>query len=283
MPIDLELTDAIYDGDTGAIERMLDGGASPDGVDSTRQSALLIAVLEDNLELVRLFLSRGATVDTEPNPLDYVDEGSEIEALLLAAGAKISSTPTYDPADGVRALAWSGFYSEAEIVEFVEETGMDTGGLSREELCALVRTELQARVDAESQWPDLTDCDRLDRAFEALGAAGIVAVHNAELDECLEAFDRRGGVAAGLRGVVHYAVQDLERVYREQVLWLSFAGVDGKSEQAVAVAKEAQRVLEEHGLHTLWSGAASERMRIEPMRWQRRGISSRWRQVMAPS
>ena len=46
-------------------------------------------------------------------------------------------------------------------------------------LHAAVAPEFDRKAAEEASWPNTTDCDRLDQAFEELNARGVIALHNA--------------------------------------------------------------------------------------------------------
>lgn len=62
VPTAVELCDACWEGRVGAATLCLDRGVDVDGVDEEGLAPLFIAIQMSNLELVRLLLSRGATV-----------------------------------------------------------------------------------------------------------------------------------------------------------------------------------------------------------------------------
>ncbi len=95
-----------------------------------------------------------------------------------------SPVPSYDPVAALRDLVRrdvaGGFYDDDAILTnandvFEEELPRP---LLRVEASAALRAALADHRAAEQAWSDSTDCDRLDAAFDALEAEGIVARQN---------------------------------------------------------------------------------------------------------
>ena len=80
----------------------------------------------------------------------------------------------------IRVWIWSGFYSLSDVLEMLEEWDEDDeDDFDRQTLEEYVRSEFQVKREAEAAWPPVTDCNRLDAAFNALRGMGIIALHNA--------------------------------------------------------------------------------------------------------
>jgi ankyrin repeat protein len=93
------MTVAVRDGDPAVVEKLLGFGGDVDRAHGEKFSALELAVLNNKIDLVRLFLSRGADVN-EVDGAGYtalllaasIDFGdTEILDLLLASGARIDT------------------------------------------------------------------------------------------------------------------------------------------------------------------------------------------------
>jgi hypothetical protein len=87
-----------------------------------------------------------------------------------------------------------GFEERERIIQIFSEEMYAPGELDPAEIEAAV-DEAMSRHEAErDSWPEVTDCDRLDRVFEALNKRGIVALQNAGYtqsdgyDDCREAY-----------------------------------------------------------------------------------------------
>src|SRR4029079_1351153 len=109
---------------------------------------------------------------------------------------------------------------EQSAVEYVvddpDQKPIDPALLKR---IAAVETDkaFAAHLDAQREWPSVTDCDRLDRAFADLNGRGIVARQNfaccsncghAEIGEEIDAEKERG---TKVIGYTFFHLQDTER------------------------------------------------------------------------
>src|SRR5437763_809008 len=94
---------------------------------------------------------------------------------LTAFGKAVNDTTSYT-LDAIKTWVWSGFYSPAEVQEMIEDILEDDADEAL--LRAAVEPEFEKKAAAEKSWPAITDCDRLDRAFEELDARGVVALQN---------------------------------------------------------------------------------------------------------
>ena len=91
---------------------------------------------------------------------------------------------------------WSGFYSPDEVDAMIDDILEDDADETM--LRAAVAPEFDKKAAAEASWPDTTDCDRLDQAFEELNSRGVIALHNAGytmsdgISDVSEALQERG-------------------------------------------------------------------------------------------
>jgi sorbitol-specific phosphotransferase system component IIA len=177
----------------------------------------------------------------------------------------------------VRNAVWSGFYTKEEVTEMLAEWLEDEGGEDDEAaLETVLQQELAAKKAAEATWPPITDCDRLDQAFGALWAAGIIALQNAGytmsdgLDDVAEV--RAEGESEGIRGYCFYHGQDLERAVGGKGLMLAFGSFDDEAARKIAVGQTVQAALREVGLVVEWNGEPETRLHLPLIDWKRRGI-----------
>lgn len=180
----------------------------------------------------------------------------------------------------VRDLVWAGFDTPADVFEQVREAWDWDQPLDTDWLRALVDREARSKRDAEKRWPAQTDNDRLEAAFEALDARGVIALHNAGytmqdgLSDVAEALHERAG-AAHLAGYCFYHQQDVEAALEEDALFLAFGDMHGDADQSRAVAQSVVDVLQAHGFAVVWPGDVHARIKIEPFKWQRRQYGPR--------
>jgi hypothetical protein len=161
-----------------------------------------------------------------------------------------------------------------EAVDVFADTTLDPQAL-REAAVSLTDRALAEHTVAQDSWPTVTDCDRLDQAFAALDAAGIVARQHfsccgacgaTEIHDEMERVRKDG---AAVRGYTFFHIQDTEHAVSGESLFLSYGSTDGDKDSAVAVGHEVVAALRDAQLHPAWNGRQANRIGL-PIVWQRR-------------
>ncbi|MDZ4836428.1 MAG: hypothetical protein SGJ27_21850 [Candidatus Melainabacteria bacterium] len=184
----------------------------------------------------------------------------------------------------LRFRVWSGFHYDEEILESATEAIADGMYPELEEIFdeklinQIVNHEVKEKLEDEKQWPAMTDCDRLTRAFGKLNANGIVALESAgysigdgwdEYREAVHAQWELKGLLDSVRGGCFYHEQDLERAVAGNGLQIAYSAASGNFLETLGVAKEVVDVLEAEGLSPAWNGNVEHRIQL-PIKWQRR-------------
>src|SRR5262249_26325302 len=139
-----------------------------------------------------------------------------------------------------------------------------------------IRREFAAKRKAEKSWPKVTDCDHLDRAFEALERQGVIALHMAGLtqtdglEEVEDAYREAGGKNSKYAGHCFYTEQDQEGALDGNGLCVGFGHLSGDDAKGVEVGQRVRAALEREGLNVEWDGTIGRRLFIRGFRWQRR-------------
>ena len=175
-------------------------------------------------------------------------------------------------ARGTRTFA--DILDEAIEVLLEEHEGADQDTVER-----LAQAEIEAafadHLSAQATWPKITDCDRLDRAFDVLNEGGIVARHDftccqncgfAEIgEEIAEAI--KAGI--DVTGFTFYHAQDTDHATEGRGLYLSYGHVDGGDVNTIAVGRIIVSALNAAGLQTEWDGTVGKRIAVH-LDWRRR-------------
>lgn len=185
-----------------------------------------------------------------------------------------------DPKDvGVYAdqIVRTGFYDRTDAIDAVVsyfEEEMEASPLKR-----LANSEVDKAIralrEAEATWPPLTDCDRLDLAFEKLEDAGIIARQHftccgtcgisdmrIEVDEAEE----RG---LKVRGYTFFHQQDTDRAVEGDGLHLNYGAMEDGEAAALAIGREVVATIESCGLKTIWDGSWDKRIGVT-LEWRKR-------------
>lgn len=174
--------------------------------------------------------------------------------------------------NAIKSWVWSGFYSPDEVDAMIDDILEDDADEAF--LRAAVAPEFDRKTAAEASWPETTDCDRLDEAFDKLNSRGIVALHNAgytmsdgftEVAEVLHARGRKG-----IQGYCFYHGQDLERAVEGGGLMLAFGDLDDEKTKKTEIGRLVKGVLQESGLTVEWSGDPEARLNLPRLDWKRR-------------
>lgn len=177
-----------------------------------------------------------------------------------------------DMVDEIRIRVWSGFESLPDVLTMIEDC--DERDADRQMLAEFARSEFQAKREAEAAWPLVTDCTRLDAAFDALDEMGIIALHNAGasmsdglyfVGEALAASDR-----SKVQGYCFYHAQDVARAVDGYGLLLAYGEWADTAKGNRAIGELARAELKRQGLVVEWEGDAEKRMNLPGIVWLRR-------------
>ena len=175
----------------------------------------------------------------------------------------------------VEMLIAGGFFNEDDLETFIADMAFDPHGAPhakavREHALAV----MDAKRAAEPNWPAVTDWDRLARAFDALEAGGILALHNAGMttsDAHGDAWDLIGRDPPGKwRGFAFYHGQDLERVLAGDALYIGFDAVAEGAEAKRAIGAAIVAALKAEGFAPNWNGDPETRLDVPGIPSQKR-------------
>lgn len=148
---------------------------------------------------------------------------------------------------------------------------------------------VQERTEEMKAWPTVTDCDRLDEAFEELNAMGIMARHdwtccgNCGVAGIDEEFGRLGGVQDGkpLVGYFFYHQQDTESAVDGGALFMNYGTTQRwatqveADEASINIGQIACATIAKHGLKVDWDGSINRRLCVS-LDWKRRARPARF-------
>lgn len=170
-----------------------------------------------------------------------------------------------------------GFESAHEIAENATDRAFDKYG--RDDLLPVVKrltAEALANHQAEQAgWGPTTDCDRLDAAFAALNARGIVArqdfscCNNCGFTEIWDEIDAAEKLQP-VEGYVFYHFQCTERAIKTGQLLMAYGCIEENPETFQRVGNAVVAELRRVGLDASWGGTAYDPIVIDGMSWRRR-------------
>lgn len=131
LPDPVAFANSMELGDVRQAERWLDAGMPPDFMGSRIGSGLMIGAWEGKLELMRLFISRGADINlinaNGESAIALAAWRGQLEAVkwLLERGARINA-----PAKKWSALHYAVFSGHKDVVDYLIEQGADINAQS---------------------------------------------------------------------------------------------------------------------------------------------------------
>ncbi|MBV6696121.1 DUF6891 domain-containing protein [Kitasatospora aureofaciens] len=184
-----------------------------------------------------------------------------------------------------RELIRCGFQEPDEIAESLVEV-LDDQGLTEEEAELIVAPLWEERLAEQAAWPDTTDVDRLEAAFDALEEEGIVAAMDFTCCASCGYAEIGGEADEDSRGFVFFHQQDTERAAAGQGLMLRYGGFrtadepdgphgtdgpDGSAERrTVEIGRAVAAALTAAGLPVEWDGSPETSILVAPLEWLNR-------------
>jgi hypothetical protein len=176
----------------------------------------------------------------------------------------------------IRLRVMAGIFTQSDIEQMIDDIAEDDCDVA--ELKSLIGPALRAKLRAERSWPEVTDCDRLDRVFMQLDAKGICAL--AHTGNTMS--DGHEDLAQVLvlapeehyKGFCFYHGQDVECAIDNQGLMIAFGDLGGAPhddpQAALQVGQTVADALRSAGLIVEWNGSAQTRILIPAFDWKRR-------------
>jgi len=171
-----------------------------------------------------------------------------------------------------------GFASEDEIITAAVDVHGDDHGdpvALRRQACQIAAEALQAHALKQAGWPEQTDCDRLDAAFAALEANGVISRQNFSCcgtcgsGEIWDEIDTAKEAGRPARGYTFYHMQDTESAVDGYGVYLNYGSCEEGPEAAVAIGHEIIAHLNQHDIQTEWDGQIEHRIAVS-LDWKRR-------------
>lgn len=170
----------------------------------------------------------------------------------------------------------TGFYTPQYALQIALEVAEEFEG-SEDDAKELLDKQLELIRQEQVSWPSVTDCDRLDAAFDQLEQQGIVARHNFTCcgtcgsTEIWDEMKDAKYANQALKGYVFYHAQDTERAVEGGGVYFNYGATEGHtSDDTAALLVQA---LKDNGLQPDWNGSTKTRVFV-PLLWQRQVLSA---------
>lgn len=262
---DSQIFDAARAGDLTKVRASLAAGADVNATDNNGFTPLHCAAMGANsvneeiiVAVMQALLDAGAPLEAKSKdgrtPLFLAAEFSQTLApvqLLIDAGA---DPDVYDGHGNHTVENANAEEVEALLSELTGETA--SAPIEREEIKMTAAEWNAAKA-------------KLDKVFDALAKAGLVARQNAGttqsdgFSDCAEEFQSRGGKRAGLHGFCFYTRQDRDRAKQSSYLSLAFWGApEGQPKDMQRVGDLIVETFETHGFEVNWDGSGETRPEV---------------------
>jgi hypothetical protein len=178
----------------------------------------------------------------------------------------------------IKSRVAEGFDDEDQISVDVLESVLDEGEFDenflRERIEAMTAAAIGHHHDEQETWPERTDCDRLDDAFDALEAENIAARQNFSCCSNCGHGEIWGDIeeeTPGRKadGYVFYHMQNTGGAAATGRLFLSYGAYSGEDADILVIGRRIVTALERQGLKTTWSGSSNQCVEVDLV-WRRR-------------
>ncbi|MFG2623791.1 DUF6891 domain-containing protein [Streptomyces sp. NPDC048473] len=226
-------------------------------------------VMVDSPERVAELMTRWARQEPE------WDAGTEWESAGLPEAEPVPDIPAEireQLEERVRVLLRCGYGTVNDLAETAEDYLVKDGvhPVTLPQARQLVERLWLERVEEQRQWSDVTDADRLEKAFAGLDGRGITArEHFACCRSCgLSEIHAAGQEDA--RGFVFFHLQCTESAAAGHGLSLYYGGFDESAQTTTAVGREVAAALGEAGLTVEWDGSPDQAIELTNLDWRKR-------------
>lgn len=124
-------------------------------------------------------------------------------------------------------------------------------------------------LEEQKQWPEITDCDKLTKAFKELSSNGIVAKENFTCCQTCGSSEISDYAEKQDYGYVFYHQQDTERAVEGGGVYLSYGHIGLAKKSMKELTEQIMKTLEKNELKVIWNGQTNTRMLIE-LDWKKR-------------
>ncbi len=252
-PFELEREEAPGDGDGSGAVAGGPGERRTARVETAREAAALFsswAAGEDGWDAgIRWQPVDHATPQLSPH---VREEAEELARELVHAGF-----------DGRTQIA-------ADLLTVLGEGRSEPRGPSAAEARGITDQVWDARLAEQREWPETTEADRVERAFEAMAGAGVTArMHFQCCMPCAVGAveDER---AEGEDGFAFFHVQDTDAAVEGRGLFISFGSYDGDPAREALIADRVTEALRHEGLPVHTVGDPEGIIHLHPLRWRKR-------------
>lgn len=145
---------------------------------------------------------------------------------------------------------------------------------------ARVRIITEKLIEEQKAWPHVTDCDKIDSVFFALGQKGIVCRQDfsccgsCRSGEIWDEINKESKAGQLVRGYAFYHMQDTESAVEGGGIYLNYGVTEEGELAALRIAHEICDEIRLSGLEVDWDGSWEKRIGVM-LEWKRRRRATR--------
>lgn len=124
-------------------------------------------------------------------------------------------------------------------------------------------------LEEQKDWPEITDCDKLSKAFEEMNNSGIVARENFTCCQTCGSSEIGDYAQEQDFGYVFYHQQDTERAVEGDGVYLSYGHLGLAKKSMKEMTNQIIQTLEKNGLNVVWNGSVHTRILVN-LDWKKR-------------
>ena len=171
----------------------------------------------------------------------------------------------------IQLLIKSGFYSDDEILEIIDDEFIEEG--ISEDLFLKLFLETKEKIEEVEE--DSEDFINLKNAFDDLTKENIISIHNAGYDieegvqDSFELFTHLRNNKYDPVGFCFYTFEDIENVIEDNALSIAFGDFEYDEEKGLEIAEKIVNILKSYGFDINWNESVEEIIEIKNFNWKK--------------
>ena len=159
-------------------------------------------------------------------------------------------------------LAKSGFFSEDEIMEILEDQ--------------FIEEDIDlSMIDIPLNNFDNINFNKLEKVFKALADQNIVAIHNCGYDieegvgDAFELYVHLINNKFKPEGFCFYSFEDVEEAIEHDYLKITFGDFENNETKALQIGEIVADLLKSEGFSVVWDGTINNQIELDPFKWDK--------------
>ena len=159
-------------------------------------------------------------------------------------------------------LAKSGFFSEDEIIEILEDQ--------------FIEEDIDfSQFNISLNNSDSINFNKLEKVFKALSLRDVVAIHNCGYDieegvgDAFELYVHLRNNKFNPQGFCFYTFEDVEEAIEDEKLKITFGDFENNEDKALEIGNIVSDALKSEGFSIVWDGTINNQIELNPFNWDK--------------